>query len=272
MCTVPRAPRAPTQLTPRLPHLPPGPPPPLPYPYPTLPYPLTCRRVPDQLLLALQRTARPLFAKHVHRVHHQHDPGEATRPPHAHRCRTHTHTHTRAHTHTRTRTRTHTGTHTYTHTTSRPPTPPFITNVPPPLPFFPHHQFNVANMPAGGYSTRFAMRASAVPMSVQLTAYPKTAGLDPISLTDSKEIDTAVRTAFPIDGVSNFDVLYTVPVGYDKVSASVQMFADAGPPPPPTPPAPPGTVCPCPNTTTDGTRVKGGGKGGGGVSLPLQFV
>ena len=85
-------------------------------------------------------------------------------------------------------------------------------------------------------------------MSMSISLYPKDAGLPPVTFTSSGHVSLPAP-----NGVANMSVTYTVPVGYDDLSASVQMFVDAGPPPPPTPPAPPGTVCACPPLPVNGS-------------------
>ena len=49
----------------------------------------------------------------------------------------------------------------------------------------------------------------------------------------------------PPSGVDNFTFTWTVPIGFDDLSAAVVMDAFAGPPPPAPPPHAPGTFCGC---------------------------
>ena len=61
----------------------------------------------------------------------------------------------------------------------------------------------------------------------------------------------------PPSGVSNLSFTWTVPVGFDDLSAAVEMHAWPGPPPPSPPPAPPGTVCGCAPPPVNGVCESG---------------
>ncbi|KAL6750255.1 hypothetical protein V8C86DRAFT_2817451 [Haematococcus lacustris] len=111
-------------------------------------------------------------------------------------------------------------------------------------------RFNVKNMPAGAVYNATVKATPGVKLSV--TAKPKAAGV-PVLYFDNS--GTALpngdwvsgNVTSPASGISNFTFVFTVPVGFDDLSAAVTMELYPDQNLPPAPPAPPGTICRCPD-------------------------
>ncbi|KAF5834433.1 hypothetical protein DUNSADRAFT_8896 [Dunaliella salina] len=66
-----------------------------------------------------------------------------------------------------------------------------------------------------------------------------------------------MNITLPEKGLDSFDIKYTVPIGYDDLSAAVVMEIRPDQELPAQPPAPPGTICRCPDPAVNGQCADG---------------
>lgn len=95
-------------------------------------------------------------------------------------------------------------------------------------------------------------------MNVAVSGPPKNSSESSIAFNGTSYYNVGNIT-LPPSGVDNLTFTWTVPIGFDDLSAAVTMDAWAGPPPPSPPPHAPGTFCGCmltPNPVT-GVCVEG---------------
>ncbi|GAX78457.1 hypothetical protein CEUSTIGMA_g5897.t1 [Chlamydomonas eustigma] len=115
-------------------------------------------------------------------------------------------------------------------------------------------RYNIARMPGSAVFNTSVKATQGVTVSVY--GPPQTSGQSPVSFSGTG-YDNIGNITLPPSGISNFTFTWTVPVGFDDLSASVVMQAWPGPPPPSPPPAPPGTVCGCYPTPVNGVCASG---------------
>ena len=114
--------------------------------------------------------------------------------------------------------------------------------------------WNIARMPGGATFNTTIKATDGVNVAVFGT--PKVP-FDPSVSFNGTGYYNLGNITLPPSGVSNLTFTWTVPVGFDDLSAAVEMHAWPGPPPPSPPPAPPGTVCGCAPPPVDGVCESG---------------
>jgi hypothetical protein len=80
---------------------------------------------------------------------------------------------------------------------------------------------------------------------VRLAGNPNDTSLVPVTWSTYNG-DSGSWVDLPAGGLNSFTFKYTVPPGFDDLSAAVVMDSSPRPPPPPSPPGPPGSSCACP--------------------------
>ena len=111
------------------------------------------------------------------------------------------------------------------------------------------NRWNIGRMPGGAVFNTSIKATQGV--NVAVSGPPKLALELPVAFSGTGYYDVG-NVTLPPSGVANFTFTWIVPVGFDDLSAAVEMHAWPGPPPPSPPPAPPGTVCGCAPTPVDG--------------------
>ena len=115
-------------------------------------------------------------------------------------------------------------------------------------------RWNIARMP-GGATFNTSIKATQG-VNVAVSGPPKSTSDSPISFNGTGYYNVGNIT-LPPSGIKNLTFTWTVPVGFDDLSAAIEMHAWPGPPPPSPPPAPPGTVCGCAPAPVNGACADG---------------
>eukprot|EP00798_Chlamydomonas_sp_ICE-L_P016162 gene16162-22323_t len=105
-------------------------------------------------------------------------------------------------------------------------------------------RYNIPRMP-GGATFNTSILAT-VGVQVEVTATAAESNDKDVYFVGTGYYNVG-NVTLPTGGILSMDFKYTVPIGFDDLSAAVVMDAWPGPPPPAPPPFPPGALCGCPS-------------------------